>query len=132
MLNRLPSIRIIVLLFLSVLLCSAIGCELLSGKKKEPNISETPPYYNGGQDVRGTYAQPDSMPSKLAVSPRGELEKLENYDEDFWPPLKKDQAKNEQSQNSKEKKGFWSRMESGDKTPLMSSEAKEIHQRLER
>lgn len=122
-----------IILVFFVLCTLPTGCGLMGGKKG-PNIEEAPPYYGKTKEanipMEHPYMQREPLSSKQSVSSKNELEKLQEEAEYFAEErAKKKAAENEQA--DKKKKGFWAWMGSGSKTPMMSKEAKEIHQNLE-
>ncbi len=103
--------------------------------QKKPRIEATPPQYQPDEfaAMRAFHDQNrESMASQVHVARNKELEKLHQEIEE----QKKDQEWDEDYQQTlerREKLSFWKKFKSGgDKTYLMSDEAKKIHNNLER
>lgn len=123
-------------LFVSlVVLCQlSIGCNLFESRKK-PVIEEAPPYYQADELSRmRSFHEKDreNTANQVHIVRNKELEKLNREIEE----QKKDKEWEEDYQRTlerREKLSFWKKFKSGgDKTYMMSDEAKRIHNNLER
>lgn len=117
---------------IAVIVCSS-GCTLDGWRK--PNIEETPPYYQNNEfdNMRSLHdRERESMANQMHIVRNKELERLEKAIEED----KKDKEWEEDYQRTlerREKWNLWNKFKSGgDKTYLMSDEAKKIHSNLER
>ena len=120
--------------FLALAALLSTGCNMMESRKK-PRIEEAPPYYQSSEmdQMRSFHEKErESMSKQVYIARNKELEKLNKEIEEE----KKDKAWEEDYQRTmerREKWNIWNKFKSGgDKTFLMSDEAKRINNNLER